>query len=275
MRVDTHIHTKDFSGDAIMDFDILVNDAKSNPSEFYCVTEHYDYAYPDIKNQLIFNPDDYYNFYNGKKKEFESTYQSNFPIFYGVEYGYMEDQFNYFNDFALKYNFDCIICSAHYIDGCDPFFNREYYNKGKKHVYEAYFKTMIHALEFCDGFDIIGHFDYLSRYAPYKDKKIYYYDFSDYFDKIFSLCISKGKALELNTRTSAVFRKENISDYFIDNNILKRYKELGGDLITYGSDAHIQDNVFTLYEKTLVDLKSSGFKYITYYKNRRPILIPI
>jgi histidinol phosphatase-like PHP family hydrolase len=52
--------------------------------------------------------------------------------------------------------------------------------------------------------------------------------------------------------------------------ILEKYRELGGYLITLGSDAHILSEAAANFEKAVSLLKKLGFKDVYYYKNRRP-----
>ncbi len=275
MLVDSHIHTKENSDDASLSLFELISYVLEKPDVILCTTEHYDYDYPIKEAQLIFDPVSYFDLYIKTKNTFEDTNQRSFPVLFGVEYGYLEHLGEYFNSFSLKYPFDSIICSTHYVLGCDPFFDRSIYEKNQQDVYDSYLEMIIHSLINCSEFDIVGHFDYISRYASYTDRKMYYRNHSDRFDEIFRLCIENGKSLELNTRTSAIFRGENRNDYLFDVDILKRYKEMGGELVSFGSDAHSLNNILVLYDETKGLLKSTGFDKITYFKERKPIMISI
>ncbi|MHB1484777.1 MAG: histidinol-phosphatase HisJ family protein [Saccharofermentanales bacterium] len=275
MLIDTHIHTKEFSADAILGFDEMIGYASDNPSVILCTAEHYDYDYPVSGRQLIFDPDAYYREYTNNKIRYENLTGKPFPVLFGIECGYMEHLGPYFDSFARLYPFDSIICSAHYFDGFDPFFDRQVYESGKNHVYSRYLETIIHSLENYSDFDIVGHYDYICRYAPYDDRKLYYKDFPDLFDRIFMLCIERNKALELNTRTSAVFLADKSNDYMFDPAILLRYKEMGGELVSFGSDAHQLNCISALFNETIKLLKDAGFDRIVYYKKRSPVFVSL
>ncbi|MHB1485187.1 MAG: histidinol-phosphatase HisJ family protein [Saccharofermentanales bacterium] len=275
MLIDTHIHTKEFSADAKLSFNEIIKYASDNPSAILCATEHYDYDYPATDRQLIFDPDAYYEKYTKIKVQYENLTGKKFPVLFGIECGYMEHLGPYFDSFARLYPFDSIICSAHYFDGFDPFFDRQVYELGKNHVYSRYLETIIHSLENYSDFDIVGHYDYICRYAPYDDRKLYYKDFPDHFDRIFSLCIENKKALELNTRTSAVFLSDKVSDYLFDPAILLRYKEMGGELVSFGSDAHQLDSIMSLFDETKKLLAETGFTGIVYYEKRSHVYVPL
>jgi histidinol-phosphatase (PHP family) len=143
------------------------------------------------------------------------------------------------------------------------------------YVYGRYLETILHALEHCNGFDIVGHFDYISRFAPYQDKKMYYKDFPDLFDAIFLQCIQKNKALEFNTRTSYQFKSEKMIDYMPDPVIFSRYRELGGELIAFGSDAHQVESIMALENDAKIFLLNAGFRHTVYFKQRKPFYLLI
>ena len=51
---------------------------------------------------------------------------------------------------------------------------------------------------------------------------------------------------------------------------LKRYKELGGEIITIGSDGHAPEQIAWDFPKVPDILKEAGFTYFTIFKNRKP-----
>lgn len=275
MFADTHTHTTEFSDDAQMTLNELLEFLDKNPQSIACTTEHYDYDYPVAEHQLIMDLDKYYTERLKIKNVYESYNQKPFPVLTGIEYGYMRHLGPFIDKLSKEMQFDSIVCSAHYIDDCDPYFDREIYEKDKKFVYGLYLETIIHSLNNCNGFDVIGHFDYISRFAPYDDKLMRYIDFPDHFDTIFTLCIKKGKALELNTKTCVNFSEKSGQTILFDNDIIKRYRQLGGELITLGSDAHKTSALAGLFNETTALLKENDYRYVTYYKNRKPVFIPI
>ena len=113
----------------------------------------------------------------------------------------------------------------------------------------------------------MGHFDYVVR-APrnYEDKNLYYKDFSDHFDKIFSILIAMEMSLEINTSGAAY------GVTYMDIDILKRYKELGGEMITISSDAHHPDRVGQNFKETVQFIKDAGFSFLTHFDKGKPIL---
>ena len=87
--------------------------------------------------------------------------------------------------------------------------------------------------------------------------------------EIFSLIIEKGIALELNTSGAS-------SGLFLpDEYYLKMYKEMGGELITIGTDSHVCDNVAQGFMEGLKLLKSVGFSKYYYFEKRKPVAVKI
>ena len=85
------------------------------------------------------------------------------------------------------------------------------------------------------------------------------------------LLISKGKALECNT---AGF-KYGLGHLHPYEEILKRYRELGGELLTVGSDGHRPNEVGGYFEQAAEILKSCGFRYYTVYRERNPVFLEL
>ena len=85
------------------------------------------------------------------------------------------------------------------------------------------------------------------------------------------LDIQKGKGIELNT---AGF-KYGLGHPNPTESILKRYRELGGEIITIGADAHAPEHVAYDFDKVPAILKAAGFRYYTVFELRKPKFIPL
>ncbi|MHB1452562.1 MAG: histidinol-phosphatase HisJ family protein [Saccharofermentanales bacterium] len=275
MIADTHIHTAEFSGDAKMRRCELIDFVSANPDTLFCTAEHYDYGYPVPENQLICDVEEYLRAYLIEKSEFENKYSKSYPVLFGIEYNYMGHLSEYYASLSARHPFDSVICSVHLLGDIDPFFNRDIFGLGRFRVYSDYLTCIIDSLKVSRYFDAVGHFDYLSRYSGYPDARILYKDFPDYFDEIFRLAIQHSKAIEFNTATSAVFQSMGIDDFLPDPDIFRRYRELGGELVTYGSDAHRSDQLLKLSKQACGLLKEAGFEYMTYFKERKPVFYRI
>jgi histidinol-phosphatase (PHP family) len=109
------------------------------------------------------------------------------------------------------------------------------------------------------------------RYGPTKNDGYTYAKHSDVFDKILNSLIGNGKGIELNT---GGFRSGlNQPNPCID--IIRRYREFGGEIITVGSDAHTPADIAYDFDKACEILKACGFKYYCIFKSRIPEYIRI
>ena len=113
-------------------------------------------------------------------------------------------------------------------------------------------------------FDTCGHIDYVVRYGPSKNVHYCYKNHADILDEILKTLIDKGIGLECNT---AGF-KYGLGQPHPSTEILKRYKELGGELLTLGSDAHAPCHIAYDFQKASDLLKACGFRYYTIFKEK-------
>ena len=116
---------------------------------------------------------------------------------------------------------------------------------------------------------MIGHFDYVARYAPYEVRDVRYADFPDILDTLLRFMAQEGKALEINTKT---YDMHGDHLQVLDENILRRFKELGGEFVTLGSDSHSASRLTEKFEDFAHICRNCGFEKLTYFEDRRPVL---
>lgn len=195
-----------------------------------------------------------------------------FEVLKGIEVGIQKKSIDKIDTFVNRYNFDMIVASVHFVNGLDPYFG-DYYKKYDWHnAYRNYLLNIYECISVYDNFDAVGHFDYIVRYSPYKQKMMRYSDFADEFEAIFKILKERGKALEINTNT---YRSMYGEAPALDIEILRRYKEAGGELISLCSDAHDDYRVAENFEKYKEIIQTAGFSYIAHFKERRAILTKI
>ncbi|GMA97896.1 histidinol phosphate phosphatase [Pelosinus sp. IPA-1] len=252
MLFDSHMHTC-FSTDSKMKMDEAV--ARGRELDIgITITEHMDIAYPEPMS-FIFDVEKYFADYN--------TFRSD-KVLLGIEIGMRSDCLEENCKLVEKYPFDYVIGSVHVIDNIDIYAAEFYHERDKKDVYEQYFKTMKQCVTCYDSIHSLGHIDYIARYARFKDPEVYYHEFKDYIDEVLLIVAQKGKALEINTRR--LVTKEAVE---IIMPIYKRFYEVGGRLVTIGSDAHHVKDIgrgldvgFEIAERSKLD--------VVYFKDGKP-----
>ncbi len=231
-----------------------------------CFTDHCDFASPEM------------GFEDPLKEVFDVEAQQGeidrlrklspgIKILKGIEVGVNRKCREQLAEMLERHEFDQIIASVHYVDGMDPFKGEYYSGRGWKESYSYYLELLWEEMRWLgDRFDIMGHYDYIVRYAPYEKTGILYRDFADLLDQMLKYLAENGKALEINTKTYQDFNGRTIIQ---DPDILKRYKELGGEIISLGSDSHFAKDVGFNFPHHAEYIESMGFRYIAHYENRK------
>ena len=153
----------------------------------------------------------------------------------------------------------------------DPYFSDFFDGRSEQKSYERYFEVSLKRIKALDCFDSFGHLDYIVRYGPTTNQNYSYKVYQDYIDPILKALIEKGRALECNT---AGFRY-HLGHPNPTEDVLKRYRQLGGELITLGSDGHSPGAIGFRFDKVRDILSECGFHYITVYHHRTPSFIPL
>jgi histidinol-phosphatase (PHP family) len=250
---DCHVHTK-FSSDSSMDIQQAVKEAQRLKLGMI-ITEHVDLNFPD-KEKFRLKYEEYF-------REYEPFRSS--KLLLGVEIGMNEEFYKENEGISQKYEFDFILGSIHFLGDYDIFYESTYSCRSKKQVYEQYLMEIKKNLMLHPYIDALGHIDYICRYAVYEDKELYYSDFPDLIDDILKTLVNLNISLEINTRRfgSLTAIKNILSIY-------KRYSELGGEHVTFGSDAHNCSSIGFNF-KTVVEIAEQCNLKAVYYKGRRPV----
>lgn len=263
---DYHIHTE-FSGDCKFSPELIVESAINKGLKEICITDHQDFGF--IADDILYEIDilDYYK----KIHELSIKYKNQITIKTGIEMGLEPDKSNKIDLFLNSEEFDFVIGSSHLINGFDPYYPDYFKGKSDEEAFLEYFESILKNLETCNNFDVYGHLDYVVRYAPNQHKYYSYNKFQEIIDTILIKIISLNKGIEVNSgglRYGLPFSNPCTE-------IIKRYKELGGEIITIGSDAHNPQDIahsFNIINDILLDC---GFKYYCNFSKRKPIFIKL
>ena len=135
-------------------------------------------------------------------------------------------------------------------------------------------RCYVEMLEMCKwgNFDVLGHLTYPLRYITGEcGIQVDMSKFDDIIGEIFKVLIQNGKGIEINTSGL----RQKYGKTFPDFRYVKMYKELGGEILTVGSDAHCIKDLGKGINIGFEIAKQSEFKYVTYYKNRKPEFLKI
>lgn len=266
MLCDCHLHTS-FSADSDTPIQDQIERAIALGMPEICITDHHDYDFISGDLQFLLDFDTYLPTVAKLREEYAGQIQ----IRCGIELGLQNHLKDYLDQLAKSYPFEYIIGSCHAIDGQDPYFPVYFEGRSEKESYERFFELTLKRVRRLDCFDSLGHLDYVVRYGPTRNQFYSYRAYQEYIDPILKALIEKGKALECNTGGL----KYGLGHPNPDDEILKRYHELGGELLTIGSDAHKPEHVGYDFHLLPEILKSCGFRYYTVYHDRSPVFLPL
>lgn len=265
ITADYHIHS-DYSFDSKEPMYQSVEKAISLGLKEIAFTDHFETFDP---NESLENIIDY-----GEYKERLDRLQQEYPdirILLGSEINLemmLKDQIN---QIIHKYDFDFIIGSVHNIDFVDVG-TKEFYQGLSVHEYhERYFERIVQLVHFGFDYSVLGHLDFVTRYGGYPNNHVDIQRQKMYLESILKKVIEDGKGLEINTSGL----RYGVGDVHPSKEILQLYKDLGGEIITVGSDSHYAKTIAQDFDKAEAILQSVGFRYYTVFRKMKPEFIKL
>lgn len=265
IKADYHLHSS-FSGDSHTPMEDMILKGIELGLDTMCFTEHQDmdfpYSKPEEMGMFDLNTDSYlYDLAQLKNK-----YADKIRILFGVELGVQAHLRRELAVYAKSYDFDFIIASSHVCNHKDPYYPAFYEGRSDEEAYREYFSSILDNLKAFNNFDIYGHLDYVVRYGKTKDADYSYDKYKDILDKILETLIEKEKGIEVNTGAITY----GLRELNPCTDVIRRYRELGGEIVTVGSDAHAPENITRGFDKAAEYLTACGFKYYATFEKRTP-----
>ena len=283
MRADYHVHSE-FSDDSREYMEAQIERAIELGLEEICFTDHVDYGIKkdweegnivwrgaDLMSddRMVRNPLANVNYpeYFGKLLRMQETYRDRITVRRGLEFGIQSITVPQFERLYEKWQdeLDFVLLSMHQVD------NREFWTqdfqqgRSQQEYNEIYYREIRKVMDMFDHYDVLAHLDLIVRY----DKQgIYPFEkVEDLIAEILKMAIRKGKGIELNTSSWHY----GLSDTQPSRRILKLYRDLGGRIITVGSDAHSTRYLADHLDDAYQILKDLGFKEICTFDRRQPV----
>lgn len=267
IKADFHVHSH-FSSDSEADTESIILSAITKGLNTICITEHNDFDFPLNENGEVEYLLDTQS-YRAKLFELREKYKSKIEVLFGVELGLMPYLAQRCTDFVNANDFDFVIGSSHLCNGLDPYYSDFWATRTDEQGCGEYFTAVSDCVKSCNCFDVYGHLDYIVRYGHSKTYNPA--DFSDIIDEILRLLIAGGKGIEIN----AGGLRHGLEQANPHEAVLKRYRELGGEIITVGSDSHTESDVAYRFDRAEEILLNCGFKYYSVFRQRKPQMIKI
>lgn len=268
---DYHVHSeKSFDADEPASIaDILKTAAGKNTNQI-AICDHYDVNWVLDRSNPEINFKDTREQINQAKRQINCDTE----LLLGVELGQPHqspESDAHARKLLRENNFDFILCAMHNARNEPDFYYMDYTNPDKAQL-EAMFER--YARELCElaewhEFHALAHADYPVRYFKINKIDIDASKYYDIYRDVFKIIIRRGIALEIN---ASGLGKENFRETMPAFDLLKIYKDMGGELLTMGSDSHSVAQLSSIREKfhlVYAKLLEMGFKYISVIKNKK------
>ena len=272
MFADYHVHTR-YSDDSVYPMEAVVKDAIRRSLEEICITDHVDYGVKADWNsgqeilyrhgEPLANVD--YPRYAAEIKRMQDLYGRQITIRMGMEFGVQTHTISQFTSLFRRYPFDFIILSIHQVE--DKEFWTQDFQQGRtqREYNERYYEEMLHTVMEYKDYSVLGHMDLIKRYdmaGLYPFEKV-----RPMIAEILKIVIADGKGIELNTSS----HRYGLTDSMPSAEILRLYKDLGGSIITIGSDSHAPEHLGTYIKEAEIQLKEIGFYQFCTFEKMEPI----
>ena len=272
MRADYHVHTE-FSDDSDYPMEKVVRDAIDNGIDELCFTDHVDYGVKkdwDEPGEMLYRQGEIlanvnYPLYVKEYNRLREKYSDKITLKLGLEFGMQAHTIEKYETLFKKYPFDFIILSVHEVDDKE-FWTQDFQrNKTQEEYNMLYYEELLYLVRHYHNYSVLGHMDLIARYD---NEGIYPFEnIKPVVSKILKTVIADGKGIEVNTSS----HRYGIDDLTPSRDILKLYKELGGRIITIGSDSHKPEHLGAYIDETKVWLKELGFNEVCTYEKMVPV----
>ncbi len=264
MIPDYHLHTF-FSGDSKADPHEMADRAIALGMESICFTDHMDTD--SEEPEFILDTDAYLPY----MQELQEEYRGKLKIRIGVEIGMQPHLADRHREYVKQYPFDFVIASLHLVDGKDPYYPEVFEGREDREVYRRYLESLLENVKKFSEFQVLGHIDYVVRYGTHKALQYGYDEYCDVIDEILRHTIETGCGIEINTAGL----KKGLGFPNPHYDVIRRYFELGGEILTLGSDAHAPEEIGYDFSAVSDYLRTVGCRYVMEFEGKRPFFVQL
>jgi histidinol-phosphatase (PHP family) len=262
---DYHTHSA-FSEDCSTPMNEMLESACKLGIREIAVTDHFDPDYADVN--FPFELD--FAGYHKSLQQIQEKYGNRIKIVKGIEIGIQHGKtLDKCIKAARDFNYDFIIGSFHCAEGHELYGGSFFRGRSVERSYLAFYNYMYDNLLKYKDYDVLGHFNVIDRYTERIPSASGYMDI---VEEILKLIIADGKGLEINTSS---FRYGMGDRTTPANEILSLYGNLGGEIITIGSDAHRPRDLGHMFDHAVEMIRNAGIKYLTTFEQRKPKFISL
>lgn len=257
MLADYHVHTS-FSDDSEYPMEEAVKRAIALGLDEICFTEHIDYGVKTDENCDCAA-------YQKEIERCRKHFGDDITIRMGIEFGMQVHTISQYEETLKQYPFDFVILSCHQVED-QEFWNQTFQPGRTQEEYNRrYYEEILQVIRRYENYSVLGHLDMIRRYdkaGEYPFEKV-----RDLVEEILKTVIAQGKGIEVNT---SCFRY-GLPDLTPSREILTLYRNMGGKIVTIGSDSHREDHLGAKIKEMHRELKALGFDSVYTFEKMEPI----
>ena len=224
-----------------------------------CFTDHLDYDPLGQMGKLDFDTAVY-------SAEYDTLEIPGLKIRRGAEFGMDIHNVSQFQKDLQRRPFDFVLGSIHFVDDLDVYFAPYWNGKTVFQAERRYLEATLESVKLHNDFDVLAHLTYISKTKCHPaPRPLPYAEHREIVDEILRVLVQKGKGMEMNTSGM-----DRCGGYLPTADIIHRFKELGGEIVTVGSDAHTCSRVGQ-YTFQICDILKDIFGYVCTFEDRKPI----
>lgn len=252
---DFHMHST-VSFDAKDTAKDMVAAAEKKGLREICFTDHIDYT-PEM--DMVFDTAVY-------RAAYEDLRSDSVLIRRGMEYGLGPGNQQMLKEDLKRFPFDFVLGSVHLVDGLDVYLEPYWQGKSYEQAIRLFLENTLACVECHEDYDVLGHLTFISKArANSRRELIRYEDHRALFDEILRQLVRHEKGMEVNTSGVDVCGGTLPTLDFV-----RRFHDLGGRIVTIGSDAHNCERVGQ-YSFEMVKQLKEIFGYVCTFEGRKPV----
>lgn len=279
MYADYHVHTE-YSDDSLYPMEEVVKDAIRLGLDEICFTDHVDYGIKpdwDGPEPIVWRrggsgePDKIplanvdYPRYEAEIQKLQEKYRGQITLRMGLEFGMQVHTIPLYEKLFARYPFDFILLSVHQVEDKE-FWNQDFQRgRTREEFNRRYYEELLALVRRYRHYSVLAHPDLIARYdsaGPWPFEKL-----RPILTEILKTVIADGKGIEVNTSC----HRYGLKDLTPSRDILRLYRELGGTVLTIGSDSHKKEHLGAFIRETMDELKEMGFEQFCTFEGMKPV----
>lgn len=267
---DYHLHTH-HSMDSQMSVSALCEAAKRSGLSEICITDHTEFGHPHPNADV---PPDIAKWSAEISTAQQAHQDKSLIIRKGIEIGDNPLCRARIKEWHLALDVDFLLLSLHLVNNQDPYWPEYFAGRSKEMAYRDYAEARLESVLAWDvtEYDALAHLGYCAKFSPFPpaEKPLRWHHAPDAFDQLFRVLAQNEKPLEINTSGM-----RTMAECIPGKELLARFKELGGEFVTVGSDAHRPEHVGYWIAEAQHMAKSCGFRYLATFEKRKMMPVPL